>query len=50
MKPFLKNPEKGKKWKGPDYALTALYKWAQYYDPALQSYSMRLRGLEIRTL
>ena len=40
MKPFLKNPEKGK-WKGPDYALTALYKWAQYYDPALQSYSMR---------
>ena len=40
MKPFLQNPEKGK-WKGPDYALTALYKWAQYYDPAKQSYSMR---------
>jgi iduronate 2-sulfatase len=40
LKPLLSDPAKGK-WKGPDYALTALYKWAQYYDPANQSYSLR---------
>ena len=40
MKPFLQDPKNGK-WEGPDYAITALYKWAQYYDPADQSYSMR---------
>jgi arylsulfatase A-like enzyme len=36
LKPLLQNPETGK-WDGPDYAITALYKWAQYYDPAFQN-------------
>jgi len=40
LKPLLTNPAKGK-WKGPTEALTALYKWAQYYDPAKQNYSLR---------
>ena len=40
LKPLLENPESGK-WEGPDYAITALYKWAQYYDPAFQNYSLR---------
>lgn len=30
-------------WEGPNSAITALYKWAQYYDPAFQSYSLRYR-------
>ena len=42
MKPLLKDPNNGK-WEGPDYALTALYKWAQYYDPAFQNYSLRFK-------
>ena len=41
MKPYLRIRRRGK-WKGPDYALTA-YKWAQYYDPAFQSYSIASR-------
>ena len=42
VKPLLSDPVKGK-WEGPDYAITALYKWAQYYDPAYQSYSLRFK-------
>jgi iduronate 2-sulfatase len=42
LKPLLQNPETGK-WDGPDYAITALYKWAQYYDPAFQNYSLRFK-------
>jgi iduronate 2-sulfatase len=42
MKPFLLDPKNGK-WDGPDYAITALYKWAQYYDPAFQNYSLRFK-------
>ncbi len=40
LKPFLVNPKTGQ-WSGPDEVLTALYKWAMYYDPAEQSYSLR---------
>jgi len=40
LKPFLENP-KTDEWSGPDEVLTALYKWAMYYDPAKQSYSLR---------
>ena len=40
LKPLLIDPVGGK-WKGPAEALTALYKWAQYYDPAKQNYSLR---------
>ena len=43
LKPLISDPEKGK-WQGPDYALTALYKWARYYDPAYQNYSLRFKG------
>lgn len=42
LKPLLSNPDR-KKWNGPDAALTALYRWAQYYDPAEQSYSLRTK-------
>ncbi|NNC87185.1 MAG: sulfatase [Akkermansiaceae bacterium] len=42
LKPLLANPP-GTEWDGPDAALTALYKWANYYDPAMQSYSLRFR-------
>ncbi len=42
MKPFLDDPKNGK-WNGPDYAITALYKWSQYYDPAFQNYSLRFK-------
>lgn len=42
LRPLLENPEAGE-WDGPDAALTALYKWAGYYDPAKQSYSLRFR-------
>ena len=42
MKPLLEDPEIGK-WQGPEYAITALYKWAQYYDPAHQNYSLRFK-------
>jgi arylsulfatase A-like enzyme len=42
MRPFLNDPKNGK-WDGPDYAITALYKWAQYYDPAFQNYSLRFK-------
>ena len=42
MKPLLEDPQNGK-WDGPDYALTALYKWAHHYDPALQNYSLRFK-------
>ena len=40
LRPFLENPQTDK-WSGPDEVLTALYKWAMYYDPAEQSYSLR---------
>jgi len=40
LRPFLENPQTDE-WSGPDEVLTALYKWAQYYDPAKQSYSLR---------
>ena len=42
MKPYLEDPENGK-WEGPEFAITALYKWAQYYDPAYQNYSLRFK-------
>ncbi len=42
MKPLLENPTSGT-WDGPDAALTALYKWDSYYDPAKQSYSLRFK-------
>lgn len=42
MKPLLKKPENGN-WSGPEYAITAMYKWAQYYDPAIQSYALRFK-------
>ncbi len=42
LRPLLENPKHGK-WKGPDYAITAMYKWAQFYDPAKQSYSLRFK-------
>ncbi|MEM7396377.1 MAG: sulfatase-like hydrolase/transferase, partial [Verrucomicrobiota bacterium] len=40
LKPLLEDPVNGD-WEGPDAALTALYKWARYYDPAAQNYSLR---------
>ena len=40
LKALLTNPARNK-WNGPDAALTALYVWANYYDPADQSYSLR---------
>ncbi len=42
LRPLLENPEAGE-WDGPDAALTALYKWAGYYDPAKQNYSLRFK-------
>ena len=42
LRPLLGNPKQGQ-WKGPDYAITAMYKWAQFYDPAKQSYSLRFK-------
>ncbi|VGO11988.1 Arylsulfatase [Pontiella desulfatans] len=42
LKPLLENPMTGT-WDGPDAALTALYKWDSYYDPAKQSYSLRFK-------
>ena len=42
FKPFLEDPENGK-WQGPDYVITALYKWAHHYDPGQQSYSLRFK-------
>lgn len=40
LAPLLDDP-KSKQWKGPEAVLTAMYKWADYYDPAYQSYSLR---------
>ena len=37
LRPFLENPRTDE-WSGPDEVLTALYKWARFYDPAKQSY------------
>ncbi|VGO11956.1 Choline-sulfatase [Pontiella desulfatans] len=42
LKPLLEDPVSGR-WDGPDAALTALYKWDTYYDPAKQSYSLRFK-------
>jgi arylsulfatase A-like enzyme len=42
LKPLLENPA-SETWEGPDAALTALYKWDNYYDPAKQSYSLRFK-------
>ncbi|MDF1852445.1 MAG: sulfatase [Verrucomicrobiales bacterium] len=42
VRPLLEDPAAGE-WDGPDAALTALYKWANYYDPAFQSYSLRTK-------
>ena len=39
LKPLLLNPTG--KWSGPDAVLTAMYKWANYYDPAKQNYALR---------
>jgi arylsulfatase A-like enzyme len=40
LKPLLADPM-AQQWTGPDAALTAVYKWAQFYDPGQQSYSLR---------
>ena len=40
LRPFLENPQTDQ-WSGPDEVLTSLYKWARFYDPAEQSYSLR---------
>ena len=40
---LLKDP-KLKEWKGPKAALTALYKWSDYYDPREQSYALRYKN------
>ena len=42
IKPLLENPEDGN-WEGPNYAISALYKWSKYYAPANQSYSLRFK-------
>jgi arylsulfatase A-like enzyme len=42
LRPLLADPQAGT-WDGPEAALTALYKWANYYDPANQSYSLRFK-------
>ena len=42
MVPLLDNPKRGD-WAGPDAALTALYKWSDYYDPREQSYALRYK-------
>ena len=42
LKTFLMDPIKAK-WEGPDYVITALYKWAKYYDPEKQNYSLRFK-------
>ncbi|MDF7823925.1 sulfatase [Pontiellaceae bacterium B12227] len=42
LKPLLIDPM-SETWVGPDAALTALYKWDNYYDPAEQSYSLRFK-------
>ncbi len=39
LKPLLSDP--AGVWDGPEAALTAMYKWANYYDPAKQNYSLR---------
>jgi iduronate 2-sulfatase len=39
LKPLLANPDG--EWSGPDAVLTAMYKWADYYDPAKQNYTLR---------
>jgi iduronate 2-sulfatase len=40
LRPLLEGKEA---WDGPEAALTALFEWADYYDPAHQSYSLRYR-------
>jgi iduronate 2-sulfatase len=42
LRPLLADPAAGV-WDGPEAALTALYKWAKYHDPAKQSYSLRFK-------
>lgn len=42
LRPLLANPALTE-WNGPDAALSALYVWANYYDPAEQSYSLRAK-------
>lgn len=42
LKALLTSPARNK-WDGPDAALTALYVWDNYYDPAEQSYSLRAK-------
>jgi iduronate 2-sulfatase len=42
LRPLLAAPTDGT-WEGPGAALTALYKWAKYHDPAKQSYSLRYK-------
>ena len=39
LKPLLAKPDGG--WTGPAAVLTAMYKWADYYDPAEQNYALR---------
>ena len=40
LKPLLVDPEAGE-WAGPEASLTAVFQWAQSYDPLEQSYSLR---------
>ena len=42
FKSLLAKPKQDS-WAGSTGALTALYKWANYYDPAFQSYSLRTK-------
>ena len=42
LRPLLENPHTDA-WSGPDEVLTALYRWARFYDPAEQSYALRSR-------
>lgn len=42
LKPLLEHPRAGV-WDGPAAALTALYRWSNYYDPAEQSYALRFK-------
>ena len=41
LKPLLADPNG--KWAGPGAVLTAMYQWANYYDPAKQNYTLRDR-------
>jgi arylsulfatase A-like enzyme len=42
LKPLLVDPA-ADSWAGPDSALTALYKWREFYVPSRESYALRAR-------